>query len=90
MEEFIYHVRFNGWLPLADTGDNRADFFYTSLAAIYQQFTDAQIGCKLSNLYNTGVSKGTPYRGKLCTITREPLVRMKQVSSPTRGAKETE
>ena len=81
-EEFIYRVAFTGH-PLPS--DNRTDFFFHSLAAIYEQFSSAQIGCKLSRLYNIGVSDGNAYRGRLCTITREPIIRKKRTSSPTNG-----
>lgn len=61
-------------------GDPRTDFYFHSLAAIYDKFTDRQIGCKLSRLYNVGVSDGNAYRGRLCTITREPIMRKKRIS----------
>lgn len=61
-------------------GDPSRDFYFHSLAAIYDTFTDRQIGCKLSRLYNIGVSDGNAYRGRLCTITREPIMRKKRIS----------
>ena len=75
--EYIYRVAFERqpvW------GDPRKDFYFHSLAAIYDTFTDRQIGCKLTRLYNIGVSDGNAYRGRLCTITREPIMRKKRIS----------
>lgn len=66
----IYRVRFKE-PPLS--GDERTEFFFTSLAAIYEVFTAEQIGCKVSRLYNIGVPDGTPYDGKRCLITREAI-----------------
>ena len=55
----VYRVAFNE-PPLTD--DSRTEFFFTSLSAIYDTFTPEQIGCKVSRLYNIGVSDGTPYQ----------------------------
>ena len=68
----VYRVAFND-PPLTD--DSRTEFFFTSLSAIYDTFTPEQIGCKVSRLYNIGVSDGTPYQGRLCQITREAVSR---------------
>ena len=79
----IYRVAFNE-PPLQY--DDRRDFFFSSLSAIYDMFTDEQIGCKVTRLWNLGVSQGNPYNGKLCKITREPLTSKTQIS-PTNGSK---
>lgn len=67
-------------------GDDRTEFYLTSLAGIYETFTDEQVGCKVTRLWNLGVSQGNPYNGKLCQITREPLTSKKQIS-PSKGSK---
>lgn len=72
--EHVYKVAFKE-PPLS--GDNRTDFFFTSLAAIYDQFTPAQIGCKVTRLWNIGVSKGNAYDGRRCLITKETIFRKK-------------
>ena len=41
----IYRVRFKE-PPLS--GDERTEFFFTSLAAIYEVFTAEQIGCRVN------------------------------------------
>jgi len=41
---WIYRVQFKE-PPIQD--DDRTDFFFSSLAAIYEQFTPGQVGCKV-------------------------------------------
>lgn len=69
-QKTIYRVQFKE-PPLND--DERTEFFFTSLAAIYDVFTVEQIGCKVNRLYNIGLPDGTPYDGKRCLITREAI-----------------
>lgn len=77
-KEHIYRVAFNE-PPIQD--DNRTEFFFTSLSAIYEEFTPDQVGCKVTRLWNIGVSGGIPYEGAKCKITREPL-RSKSQNKP--------
>ena len=70
--DFIYHVSFFE-KPSKDI--DRKDFFFGSLAAIYELFDAKQVGCRIENLWNVGVSDGKPYCNKLCRITKEPLTR---------------
>lgn len=72
---FIYRVAFKEH-PIAD--DARLDFYFHSLAAIYDTFTAEQIGCKVTRLWNIGVSHGTPYEGRRCRITKEPILRKRR------------
>lgn len=76
---FIYRVTFKE--PPEQTGER--DFFFTSLSAIYERFTHEQIGCKVSRLWNIGVSDGTPYTGAKTTVTREPLHTKRQNKART-------
>lgn len=69
---FIYKVTFVD-CPLDGLTDK--EFYFTSLSAIYDVFTPEQIGCKVSRLWNIGVTRGTPYTGRLTTITRVCLTR---------------
>lgn len=71
----IYRVAFNE--PPIE-GDDRKDFFYTSLSAIFDDFTPEQIGCRVSRLWNLGVGRGTPYEGRRCRITQEAVSSKKQ------------
>lgn len=77
-KEHIYRVAFNE-PPIEN--DERQEFFFTSLSAIYEVFTPDQVGCKVTRLWNIGVSGGTPYVGAKCRITREPL-RSKSQNKP--------
>lgn len=77
-KEYIYRVAFNE-PPIEN--DERQEFFFTSLSAIYEVFTPDQVGCKVTRLWNIGVSGGTPYVGAKCRITREPL-RSKSQNKP--------
>ncbi len=73
-ETHIYRVSFRD----VPEGEGGRDFFFTSLAAIYTRFTVAQVGCAVTRLWNVGVSGGTPYDGRMCRITREPLYSKRQ------------
>ena len=75
-DEFIYRVAFKE-PPLLGV-DERTEFYFHSLAAIYDTFTTAQIGCKVTRLWNIGVSSGNPYEGRRCRITKEPIFRKKR------------
>lgn len=79
----IYKVVFKA-PPLSD--DDRTEFFFTSLSAIYDTFTPDQVGCKVSRLWNIGVSQGQPYVGRLCQITKEETTAKKQ-NNPYKGRK---
>jgi hypothetical protein len=58
--------------------DPRREFFFHSLAAIYDIFTPEQVGCKVSHLWNLRVANGEPYVGRKCRIIREPIWRKQQ------------
>ena len=75
-EEFIYRVEFKE-PPLLGV-DERTEFYFHSLAAIYETFTPEQIGCKVTRLWNIGVSNGNPYGGRRCRITRESILRKRR------------
>ena len=74
--EFIYKVAF--FERPAGSYTEQKEFFFGSLAAIYELFTSEQVGCRVENLWKLGVSEGEPYTNKLVRITREPLIRKKQ------------
>lgn len=76
---FIFRVTFKE--PPEQTGER--DFFFTSLSAIYERFSPEQIGCKVSRLWNIGVSDGNPYTGAKTTVTREPLHTKRQNKART-------
>jgi len=74
-QETIFKVEFKE-PPQADS--RQTDFYFHSLAAIYDRFTEAQIGCKVTHLYNYGIMLGRPYVNKRLSISREPIYRKKQ------------
>lgn len=78
-QEFIYRVSFKE-PPLS--GDERQEFFFHSLSAIYEVFCHEQIGCRVSRLWNIGVAQGNEYVGRLCQITKEPIMRKKRRNAP--------
>lgn len=66
----IYKVVFK----IPPLGHERTEFYFGSLSAIYDVFKETEIGCKVNNLWNIGVSDGNTYKSKLCTITREAFI----------------
>ncbi len=76
-QEYIYRVSFKR----EQAGDNVwcDDYFFTSLSAIYEQFTPEQIGCKVERLWNLKITPDSPYIGKKCMITKEPFNRKRQL-----------
>ncbi len=69
-------------------GDPRTDFFFTSLAAIYDLFTPGQVGCGVKRLWSLHVSDGFVYDGGKARVSVEPLYRKAQ-SNPNRKARRT-
>lgn len=74
--EFIYRVSFKE--PPVPDEPSRTDWFFSSLAAIYDQFSKEEIGCQVSRLWNLKITPGNPYNGRRCTITKEPVQRKKR------------
>jgi hypothetical protein len=68
-QKHIYRVSFK------EPVNGKMDYFFGSLAAIYTEFSPEQIGCKVTRLWNVGVTTNNPYRGKKCTITAESFKR---------------
>ncbi len=54
----IYHVRF---------GEN-SDYYFGSISAIYDRFTTAEVGISKESLWNYGIKRDKPYKGKKCVI----------------------
>lgn len=79
--EFIYWVHFDLPTPYAIDGDGylTRDFFFHSLAAIYDRFTPPEIGCAVDRLYAVGVGRGVPYHNarRSVTIRRTIIYRKK-------------
>lgn len=56
----------------------QTEYYFGSLAAIYDHFTDSQIGCKLEALWNAGIEQGKPKSTRFCVISKHEIVRKKQ------------
>lgn len=77
----IYKVQFTE-PPLAD--DDRTEFYFTSLSAIYETLTPEQVGCGVKRLWNLQISQGNPYHGKRCVITKQQI-NSKTQNNPCKG-----
>lgn len=75
-QETIIRVQFRE--PPVKKKPRQTDFFFGSLAAIYEKFTPEQIGCRVEHLWNYGVMIDRPYMNKLCVVSRELLIRKSQ------------
>jgi hypothetical protein len=84
-KQTIYRVAFN----TPPKGGSQTEFFYTSLAAIYDDFQPSQIGCGVKNLYLVGVRDGKPYQSSMCRITKH-LCSTKRQNAPRTGVKTSE
>lgn len=71
--------------PLADA-PSKTEFFFGSLAAIYETFEPRQVGCKVATLWDYGITEDKPYRNKLCEVSRVKVARKAQ-SAPSRKRK---
>jgi len=71
--ETIIKVKFRE--PPFPSKPTKTEFFFGSLAAIYEVFTPEQIGCKVEHLWNFGVMFDRPYMNKQCVVSREQFVR---------------
>ncbi len=54
-----------------------SEFFFGSLAAIYDMFSPEDVGCALSTLWNSKITPERPKVTSRCVISRHPVHRMK-------------
>lgn len=64
---YVYKVTFKE-PPVA--GEPQTEFYFTSLAAIFEVFTEKEIGCKVTRLWNLHIEEDKPYRGKRCSVEK--------------------
>lgn len=69
MEEYVIKVHF------AEPINGQTDYYFGSLAAIYQRFTVKQIGCKLQALWAAKISLGHPKVTRRCIISKHVVER---------------
>lgn len=70
-------------------GEERTEFFFTSLSAVFDLFTPEQVGRCLASLYNLKITDGNPWLGGKCEVHRESA-RGKAQKSPYKRPKESE
>lgn len=63
----VYHVSF---------GDD-ANYYFGSLAAVYDRFTPSELGVSLARLYDVAITPEKPYRNDKCIIRKGILQRKK-------------
>ena len=55
-----------------------SEFFFGSLAAIYEMFSPEDVGCALSTLWNSKIAPDHPKVTSRCVISKHRVFRMKQ------------
>lgn len=56
----------------------RREFYFGSLAAIYDMFSVEQIGCAVEVLWAYNIEHGKPFENAQCIISKETLTRKKR------------
>ena len=56
------------------------EFYFGSLAAIYDMFSVEQIGCAVEVLWAYNIEQGKPFENTKCIISKETLTRKKRKS----------
>lgn len=74
MEQTIIKVQF--LVPV----DGRTEYYFSSLAAIFERFSVEQIGCALSTLWNCNIDIHRPKTTRRCVISREPIYNKPQTN----------
>lgn len=54
------------------------EFYFGSLAAIYEMFDAAEIGCRLEALWAANIDEAHPKATRLCVISKHVLYRKSQ------------
>ncbi len=54
------------------------EFYFGSLAAIYEMFDAAEIGCRLEALWAAGIDDTHPKATRLCVISKHTMYRKLQ------------
>lgn len=55
------------------------EYYFGSLAAIYEQFTSEQIGCRMEALWASGIEPGKPKATRHCVISKHGITRKSRV-----------
>lgn len=54
--------------------EGKADFFFSSITAIYNTFTAEQIGVARQTLYQQSLKLGDEYKTKFCIVKKEEVL----------------
>ena len=73
--ESIIRVQF--LQPVTEHG-GQTDFYFGSLAAIYEVFMPEQVGCKLETLWAAKIDALHPKTTPRCVVSKQVLYRKKQ------------
>lgn len=68
----IYHLHLKN---ASETIPVKVDYYFGSIASIYDTFTAAQLGVAQQRLYDFGITPERPYENKICVIRRSELKR---------------
>ena len=60
------------------TEGGRTEFYFGSLAAIYEMFDASEIGCRLEALWAAGIDETHPKATRLCVISKHTMYRKLQ------------
>lgn len=71
--EQIVKVKFHRPRP-----DGETEFYFGSVSAIFDRFTEKEIGCGLKTLWSAHIEVGKPKITRNCTIFRYFVYRKKQ------------
>lgn len=85
-EATVYHLRlrlrdmpYNDWFVQSE----QKDYYFGSIAAIYEQFTAKEIGIQASSLYNYNFNKHPFYQNDECFIRKGQLITKQQTKTLT-------
>ena len=56
--------------------NNKTDYYFGSLKAIFTEFTPEQVGCRLASLYDAGISTTSFKVTPKCIISKHAITRM--------------
>jgi|GEM_PF-2318255 len=76
-ERTVYKLKFR-------TG---TEYFFTSLAAIYELFSSEEVGCKVQHLWNLQICENKPYIGKKCSIYKVTLYTKRKLNYQRKSGK---
>ena len=70
----LYHLHLKN---ASETIPAKVDFYFGSIASIYEAFTAGQLGIAQQSLYDYGITPERPYENKICTISKSEVKRKK-------------